>query len=321
MTTDRVVPQRCAGFTLIELLVVIAIIGVLVGLLMPAVQAAREAARRVQCTNNLKQLALAFQSYHSAFGSFPPGYLSAAPPDQPLAELGPGWAWGAMLLNQLEQAPLYNAANFSLQFTDAGSKTVRSATLSVFLCPSSPGSGPVTLFPFMGTDPAPSDLAPGQYVASAGQLEIDDFIENNGVCYRNRAINFAQITDGTSTTFLIGERSRTLADGAWSGTVYFAEFCQAPSWPVLDCEPSSSLVLGQTGPSPFDAELASHANQIFTPNSPIAGVDNYASKHPGGCCFAFCDGSVRFIKDGINPPVFSFLATRGSGEVISADQF
>ena len=133
------------AFTLIELLVVIAIIGVLIALLLPAVQAAREAARRSQCLNNLKQIGLAMHNYHGTHDTFPPGYISNTQGNQPTGlEIGPGWGWGAMILNNLEQRPLYNSVNFSLLTSDPGSQTVRKASLSVFLCPSNTGgSGPL----------------------------------------------------------------------------------------------------------------------------------------------------------------------------------
>src|SRR5262245_7342752 len=96
------------GFTLIELLVVIAIIAVLIALLLPAVQAAREAARRAQCTNNLKQIALALHNYHDTTLSFPPGGINDR------GFLGTWWSWASFILPRLEQGPLYNSINFSL---------------------------------------------------------------------------------------------------------------------------------------------------------------------------------------------------------------
>ncbi len=106
-----------AGFTLIELLVVIAIISVLIALLLPAVQSAREAARRIQCVNNLKQIGLALHNYLDAARTLPPGYVSAQTAgSNPILDgndIGPGWAWGSMILPQMEQDPLYHSINFS----------------------------------------------------------------------------------------------------------------------------------------------------------------------------------------------------------------
>src|SRR5262249_33484551 len=112
--------HRLKGFTLIELLVVISIIAVLIALLLPAVQAAREAARRAKCTNNLKQIGLAMHNYHSTHDTFPPGYITKTQTDQPNSpETGPGWGWGTMILDELEQRPLFNVVNFSLPITDS----------------------------------------------------------------------------------------------------------------------------------------------------------------------------------------------------------
>ena len=214
------VKGQARGFTLIELLVVIAIIGVLIGLLLPAVQSAREAARRSQCSNNLKQIGLAMQTYHAALDVFPSGYVSLVTTTSPTApELGPGWGWGTMVLNQLEQGPLFNAVNFSLPITDPASSTVRVASLSVFLCPSSVGSGPVVINDGSGK-PLTTDLSPGQYIACAGQFEIADSpADNNGLFFRNSRVGIRDVRDGTSTTLMVGERSRNLADATWVGVI------------------------------------------------------------------------------------------------------
>ena len=160
-----------------------------------------------------------------------------------------------------------------------------------------------------------TDLSPGQYVASAGQLEVEEFpAQNNGVFYRNSRNGVRDIRDGTSTTLMAGERSRNVADATWVGVIPFSRVCTNPKWPVQDCETANVMVLGHTGPSPDQ-------RWVDVPNYKGAGADDFWSLHPGGCNFLFCDGSVRFIKETVNPKIFSFLSTRAGGEVISADQF
>ena len=304
------------AFTLIELLVVIAIIAVLIALLLPAVQAARESARRTQCLNNLKQIGLAIHNYHGTHDTFPPGYISNTQGNQSTGQdIGPGWGWGAMLLNNLEQSPLYNSVNFSLLTSDPGSQTVRMASLSVFLCPSNAGvTGPLTIKDGTG-NVLVSDLTPGQYVAVAGQWEPEEFpAPNNGIFYRNSRIGLRDITDGSSNTLMAGERSQNVANATWVGMIPFGQACNNPKWPVQDCEASNVLILGHTGPSPDEA-------WIDVPNYKKAGADDFHSLHPGGCNFLFGDGSIRFVKETVNPQVFSYLATRAGGEVVGSDQF
>jgi prepilin-type N-terminal cleavage/methylation domain-containing protein/prepilin-type processing-associated H-X9-DG protein len=343
-------PRR--GFTLIELLVVIAIIGVLVALLLPAVQSARESARRTQCTNNLKQLGLAMHQYLDTYQVLPPGYVTqiwGAPPSEGGGHYpcqyygGPGWGWGSQILGGLEQVSLFNSINFEASLMDPPSKTVRSMVLSVFLCPSSVGNGPV-----MGT----LDLAAGQYVGNEGQYDYDDyrkdeydglltFPADNGVLYRDSALAITDITDGTSTTFLVGERSRNVADATWVGVPFIhvfsylieSQFATKSTWSNPNVlKPTSFLVLARTGPFPgcVEGPEPSGCNpsrtippdpRIATPNRRDAGPCEYNSLHPGGCNFLFCDGSVRFIKDKMDPMTFSYLATPASGEPVSADKF
>jgi prepilin-type N-terminal cleavage/methylation domain-containing protein/prepilin-type processing-associated H-X9-DG protein len=306
-------PRRVRAFTLIELLVVIAVIAVLIALLLPAVQAAREAARRAQCVNNLKQIGLALHGYHGSREAFPPAYVTDVVNNAASPEIGPGWGWGIMILADLEQKPLYDAVNFNLQITDPGSMTARTAVLSVFLCPSDVGIGAVVVRDASGKVLV-GDLSAGQYVASAGQLEPDEYPDsNNGVFYRNSRNGLRDITDGSSMTLMVGERSRNVADATWIGAIPTAQLCTNPRWAVRECGPASTMVVSHTG--------SAGTGTIYVPNSKSSMVDDYWSFHRGGCNFLFGDGSVRFIKESVNPSIFSYLSTRAGGELVGSDQF
>ena len=304
------------GFTLIELLVVITIIAVLIALLLPAVQAAREAARRARSINNFTQIGLALHVYHDGAGAFPPAYLSGVKsPGDEYPELGPGWCWGSMILNHLEQGPLSNAINFAMPITDPASGTARRTVLTAYLCPSSSPDGPVNLRNGEKGPVMISDIAPGQYLASAGQWEVEDVPDsNNGVFYRGSRVSLRDITDGTGQTLLAGERSRNVCDATWVGAIPSMVVCTNPSWSVRDCATSNVMVMANTGP--WEDET-----WVNVPNHKGAKADDFWSLHPGGCNFLMGDGSVRFIKESVNPTVFSALATRAGGEVIGADRF
>ena len=175
---------RGKGFTLVELLVVIAIIGILVSMMLPAVQAAREAARRVSCSNNLRQVGLATQNYHSAFRRFPPGYVSHPTSDgrvpggvhvDPVTwDAGPGWGWAAMLLPFLEETGASSRLQFDRTIWDPVNQDVITKTISTLLCPSSTGGDePFEVRNEMGLplsiDGRTIRLGRSHYVASHGQ--------------------------------------------------------------------------------------------------------------------------------------------------------
>jgi prepilin-type N-terminal cleavage/methylation domain-containing protein/prepilin-type processing-associated H-X9-DG protein len=202
------------GFTLIELLVVIAIIAVLIALLLPAVQAAREAARRIQCTNNLKQIGLGLHNYHQINNSFPPGAVPWL--DNAMTAMGNNYSASAhaRMLPNLEQQPLYNAMNWNLSVINlardngtAANSTVTATPLSVFLCPSNTPPN----WAFEGSGPLAGFLAPGNcYFASMGSSLEFSGAETGGppngpFQYAGSAIGINNITDGTSNTIAFGE--------------------------------------------------------------------------------------------------------------------
>lgn len=306
--------EKRPGFTLIEVLVVITVIGLLVALLIPAVQSAREASRRTACVNNLKQIGVALHNYMGRASTFPPGYLSKV--EDFVVDYGPGWGWGALILGDLDQSALYNSINFSTDFvTGSASLTVRQTQLSVYLCPSSPVGGAVVLQNQFARDIVTSDLAPAHYVGSHGVGSIDDELAGgDGVFQRNAGTGPQSITDGLSTTLMVGERSRNLSGAVWIGAPPSPyRICTTPGWSSPACANGPAVILGVTGPK------TSALAEVFTPNSSAAGPDNYWSFHSGGSDFLFADGSVHFVKSTVNGRVFSAAASRAGGEVISGD--
>jgi prepilin-type N-terminal cleavage/methylation domain-containing protein/prepilin-type processing-associated H-X9-DG protein len=196
------------GFTLIELLVVISIIAVLIALLLPAVQSAREAARRIQCTNNLKQMALALHNYISATGALPPGIdntttnLGVGPP----ASLATWTAWSAqaLLLPYVEQGPLYNAANFNWNCCyvsaqgNATNSTIYNTRIAGFLCPSDGIAGQQNINNYLGS----IGTSTVQYPADGNTTGVFRVYNSVTSC---SSVTLASITDGTSNTIAFGE--------------------------------------------------------------------------------------------------------------------
>jgi prepilin-type N-terminal cleavage/methylation domain-containing protein/prepilin-type processing-associated H-X9-DG protein len=296
-----------AGFTLIELLVVISIIGVLVALLLPAVQSAREAARRTQCVNNLKQLGIALHAYESPNRAFPPGYVSRF--DAGGNDTGPGWGWAALLLPQVEQKPLFDAANFTLPIEDASNPTSRLSLLAAYLCPSDnvPPSWSAMKRDASGA-PIQSicEVASANYVGMYGTS--DPGIDGDGIFFRDGNIGIPNITDGTAQTIAVGERGHNLGEATWVGSVTGAALFPVDNdgvgYPRVESGPG--MILG-------------HAGGNLGPGDPNAEVNQFYSRHPGGVSFLFADGHVSFLKTSMNYQVFRALATRAGGEVIPGD--
>ncbi len=215
--------DRRRAFTLVELLVVIAIIGLLVGLLLPAVQTARESARRMSCSNNLRQIGLATHNHHAAFNRFPPGYISyptnngIAPPavrmDPITWDAGSGWGWGASLLPYAEGNAIYNSLNIKLPIWAPQHEALISAKIPMYLCPSaSGGDEPFNLTDRPGRplqiDGRPIRVARSHYVANHGQESCW------GECgSMTTGLVFTNIYTSTTKTIVIDGDVSRVADG------------------------------------------------------------------------------------------------------------
>ena len=332
-------PNERRGFTLIEVLVVIAIIGLLVGLLLPAVQAAREAARRMQCTNNLKQLGLALHGYHDAVGSLPWG---EGPDDWN------NWSAHVLLLPYLEQGALYNAVNFGT--FAAGNfllpaepnllgmnATAQLARLGVLLCPSdldrlSAPQGHVNYCTNAGTDQSFAPTTPSGLFAQAP--------------FCPTALRFQDITDGLSQTAALSERVKGIgndagvydpltpssslveAGGFQGSTAAYYAFC-------IRTAPTSGVTLHGTGLSVgafgaywfYGGPTSTRYNHIMPPNTWSCGSGQEdgaftaSSRHPGAVNVLFADGSTCAVKQTVAVQVWWSLGTRAGGEVVSSDSY
>ena len=322
------IPRRSRpGFTLIELLVVIAIIAVLIALLLPAVQAAREAGRRAQCVNNLKQIGLAMHNYHESRNALPAAEMT-------FLGLPNGTNFSALsqALPYMEQSNLFNALNFSMPDVDPTNNTVMLSNINNLICPSDP------------YNPNPALGAQTNYMADMGSgivWQSSAFAPNtslpmpNGVFYGNSATTFAAITDGLSNTGFYSER---IVGDATTGIVSpIADVFFDPGAPttiadaIAQCQalniynPANQIPMVMGVPWVDGQHITLH---VTTPNTRSCGffIVNRAimppsSKHPGGVNLLLGDGSVRFIKDTINPATWSALGSRNGGEIISADSY
>jgi prepilin-type N-terminal cleavage/methylation domain-containing protein/prepilin-type processing-associated H-X9-DG protein len=348
------------GFTLVELLVVIAIIGILVALLLPAIQAARESARRAQCSNNIKNIALAALTYHDSRKHFPVDEdLYNDPPDdidlsngqwinQPadplrIARKLSGAGWIVEVLPQLEEQPLYDRFKpfldkqwpFLRQGMNANDPDLRAALAvqpAILLCPSdefatgartdqypyssatevsgAPVLVAVTSYKgnagdtaFANSDDVPPFNDPlgywsggPEFTASGQKMDCHYAIDCFGIfwrfTYHRGGVKIREITDGTSKTLLIGEASPVdgnspawSSEGDWAVTGVGINF----DWQnYAACVPAGTCWWNMRG---------------------------FRSYHPGGVHFAFADGSVRFIPDDIDHPIYRALSTRSKGEL------
>lgn len=293
------------GFTLIELLVVIAIIGILIALLLPAVNAAREAARRTQCKNHLKQCSLALINYHDVYRQFPPSYNTDPGSSQPVM----AWAWGTYILPFMEFSPLYEQLNTKVRFDPMADPNPQNpapdshlalarTVIGDYRCPSDDAADLNNKRAVYGADRlvATSNyvgVMGSQTVLKEGSTTVKD-IDNqkhwwskaNGIFYQNSRVRLKDITDGASSTFLLGERDYTN---------HYASF-----WIAGPINPNVNS---------WHANRHLNANPTYriSPDGNGGGLINdplqesaFGSMHSGGAHFSLADGSVHFINENID---------------------
>ncbi|MBN9118750.1 MAG: DUF1559 domain-containing protein [Planctomycetes bacterium] len=381
---------RRKAFTLIELLVVIAIIAVLIGLLLPAVQKVREAAARMKCQNNLKQIGLAMHNYHDARDRLPPfsyaprghgdGGTPALPPE---AQGSKHFGVFIQILPYLEQDPIAKLYDPTKSPTSAvpnadGVTTNRSLIakpLAVFLCPSMPtpaanyyGSvsgyaacrGNFQYYEYPTGTPLTTGWTPDDgAIASAYVTPPPPWTSADGkppVASGWRYVRLTDVTDGTASTFLAGDKAYNIQGATWtagdsttyggSGTMAGAPCTGNTNWGYS--HPGSDSADGTTN-SPMNTRVfvaksaattfgsGGGTDGKFTPstvngslltgpddNSPgawwrVTGMSAFRSLHTGGCNFVFCDGSVRFVRESITMTTYKALGSRNGGEVIGND--
>jgi prepilin-type N-terminal cleavage/methylation domain-containing protein len=309
------------GFTLVELLVVIAIIGILISLLLPAVQAAREAARRTQCSNQLKQIALAFHGYHDTYREYPCGGNNF---DRPRTMINGGiavgweqeWGWAYQILPFMEQQNLYE---------DTDENRIKATPVSGYFCPT---RSRTKIFNVSAT----SIRAQIDYKANYGfssNANVPNNSSFNGIVRRSRAsatitpaaapvkrVDTASVLDGTSNTLMVGERSIFI--DWWNGPAGPETDCFKGGW--VDGIGSRAYVSGG-----WHSNIQNPIQDRKEPVPPLSlslrlavGYSHFGSAHPGAAMFAVCDASVRPVSYNVSPVVFRRFCHSRDGESFSA---
>lgn len=289
------------GFTLVELLVVIAIIGVLIALLLPAVQQAREAARRMQCSNNLKQTGLAMHTYHDIFGQFPlPGMVANS--------LG----WSASILPQIEQSAIADGLDYTEgSHNDVGRRKYGPTRIDAYLCPSAPVSE-------LYTGHADENYQGEQtysihYAGMLGPMGVNSQTGTNYICKDTSSAfggectegifwqwgsKMRDVTDGLSNTYLLGEIS-------WVVTKYRRSWLRGK---YQDASRGTLYLISKNVQSPINSGVDDKWNNAA-----------FGSMHPGGAMFSRGDGSVTFLAETMDFNTYLAGSSKAGGEAISAN--
>jgi prepilin-type N-terminal cleavage/methylation domain-containing protein len=306
-------PTLRRGFTLVELLVVIAIIGVLVALLLPAVQSAREAARRMSCSNNMKQLSLGLHNYEDTHKTLPPAGIDSNQ-----------MSWVVLLLPYFEQGALYNQFNFNKGSWQAFNRTtlVQGVRIKGIICPDL--TTKADSYSNFATTPDESSVSALHYYAvlgpngpvgsNTGQSYLVQGIANQGfgVCANQGAFGqgvtvssnviptnnpLRTFTDGTSNTLMLGEM-------AWPKYLYWRPWTRG----YYADSRGTLLYAGRNVTNPINSKLSDPWNDA-----------SFGSLHPGGAMFSRADGSIHYVRQNIDMPTYRALASRDGGEPIAND--
>ncbi len=287
-------PRR--GFTLVEFLVVIAITGILVGLLLPAVQSARESARRMQCSNNLKQIGLGLHNYESSTLQIPAGGMES--------NFISGFA---SILPHLEQGSVYLQYDFNLYYTHPANVAVSKQKVPTYLCPSTNIPREVPANATMASGVAVEVGSASTYLLNEGTNQYmsvcDGAFPAIYTSYRNRHLKLADFTDGLSNTLAVGETTYDFPQYLWSSTTP-APLGNTVRWGTARWIVGYPRVGMGTTLFPLNAKRVS-----------ITG--GYTSQHVGGLNFSYMDGSVRFVSNSMAWGVLNAASTRANGEVLS----